>query len=583
MKLDTIATTTDRFQRWVKLLAKREWAYLLILFVGVISFTPNLGTFGLWDIDEAHNAECAREMWEAETVVVPTFNYALRTDKPAMLYWWIEACYSLFGVNEWSARLPSVMAAVCSLIVCYEIARRLFSSVTGLLSSLILASSFMFAVSSHAVTPDALLILMVQLTFLTWIIAYDRRQPIWLLLCGCCAGLAILTKGPVGVALPGAVITFFLLWQKDWRFLWTKRTVQAIGLCLLVALPWYLYVGYETHWEFLKGFFLTHNLGRFSEPMEGHRGPFFYHLLVILIAFAPWSIFLGPTIWNSIKQGAINLDGKPWAYRLLLLWIGVWFLVFSIAATKLPNYVLPTYPPLAMLTAAFLVRWWKQSHADTVAASPSPALGWLWKCSLVFLMLLGVVLLVGLPVAAGWVRVDSLAERIIPNAGWLVVLGLVPITAGWLTWRHWSRNEIGWGIATLAAACIVLTASLGAFGPPAADSSRASKPLAIALHELIGNRDVRVSFHPNFYHPSIVYYLQRQVIRCKDQNDALETMQARIPTFMFVPARHWPALAEQLAGQFTIHEQRHDFTAGQDILLISNQAPVKVMTDEVKR
>lgn len=88
-------------QQWVQVLARRQWAYLLIVGVGLLMFLPNLGQHGLWDIDEAHNAECAREMWESNNFIVPTFNYALRTDKPAMLYWWIGLCYSLFGVSEW--------------------------------------------------------------------------------------------------------------------------------------------------------------------------------------------------------------------------------------------------------------------------------------------------------------------------------------------------------------------------------------------------------------------------------------------------------------------------------------------------
>lgn len=582
MTTDAQPSTSERFEHSVRLLARRQWAYLIILCAGLLTFLPNLGNHSLWDVDEAHNAECAREMWEAGHVIVPTFNYALRTDKPAMLYWWIEVTYSLFGVNEWAARLPSALAAIGSLLVCYEIARRLFGSPTGLLSSLILASSFMFAVSSHAVTPDAILILMVQLTFLTWIIAYDRRQPIWLLLCGCCAGLAMLTKGPVGVALPGAVIVGFLFWQRDWRFLWNKRSLQAVGMCLLTALPWYLYVGYETHWEFLKGFLLTHNVSRFSEAMEGHRGPFFYHLAVILLAFAPWSIFLGPTIWNSLRHRAINQAGKPWAYRLLLLWIGVWFVVFSIAATKLPNYVLPTYPPLAMLTASFLVQWWKQRSSATVEATSTGHIvvpGWLWKCSLACFILLGLALLIALPVVAGWVQVDALANRIIPNAGWLMVLGAVPIVAGLVTWLRWSHHEVGWGIVTLTAGSLLLTACLGAFGPPAADASRANKSLALSLNELIANRDVRVTFHPDFYHPSLVFYVQREITRCKNQEDAVDTMQAKVPTFMFVTARHWPKLSEQLGGKYTIHDQRHDFTAGQDILLISNQVATTQHSD----
>lgn len=575
--------TNSTFRTWAHFLARRRCAYLLLLSIGMLTFLPNLGQHGLWDIDEAHNAECAREMYEAGNLVVPTFNYHLRTDKPAMLYWWINLSYSLFGISEWSARLPSVLAGMGSLLLCYEIGRRLFGNVTGLLAGLILASSFMFSVSSHAVTPDAILIFNVQLTFFWFVLAYDYRDPRLLVLVGLGAGLAMLTKGPVGIVLPGTVILLFLLWQRKLRFLWSFWTLHAIGWCLLLSIPWYLYVGYETRWDFIKGFFLTHNLSRFNAPMEGHQGPFFYHLVVILVAFAPWSIFLGPTIWNSMRERVVNPHGKPWAYRLLLCWIAIWFVVFSIAATKLPNYVLPTYPALAMLTAAFLVRWWKQAEAAKLAAmavSEAPAEPqiarplvptWLWRTSLICLMAIGVILLMALPLLAGWIPLSVLTDRTLPYVGWLLPLALVPILAGVLTWKRWSHNDIGWGIACVLAGSITLTACLGAFGPLAADQERASKPLAQTLHDLIGNRDVRVGMHPHYNRPSMIFYLKREVIRCRTTDEALETLQAKVPTYMMVPAKSWPALADQLAGRYTIHDQRHDFTAGQDILLISNQ------------
>ena len=143
-----------------------------------------------------------------------------------------------------------------------------------------------------------------QATLLSFVIAYDRRQPYWLLAAGCFAGLAMLAKGPVGVVLPGAAILGFLLWQRDLKFLWHRATWQAFGLACLVAVPWFILVGLETRWYFHAGFFLTHNFSRFNAPMEGHRGPFYYHLVVILAAFAPWSIFLGATVWRGMRPAA---------------------------------------------------------------------------------------------------------------------------------------------------------------------------------------------------------------------------------------------------------------------------------------
>lgn len=569
--MESVRNHANNWHVWAERLSNRSWAYVLILLTGMLMFLPNLGRHGLWDIDEAHNAECAREMYEAGNLIVPTFNYQLRTDKPIMLYWCIEACYRFFGVSEWAARLPSVLAGLCSLIVCYEMARRLFGSATGLLSGLILSSSFMFSVSSHAVTPDALLILFVQLTFLTWVISYDRQQPVWLLLTGCCAGLATLTKGPVGLALPGLAVVLTLLWQRDLSFLWKRRTIQAFLMCCLVALPWYIWVAVETHGEFLKGFFLIHNLSRFNAAMEGHTGPIIYHFVVILVAFAPWSIFLGPTLWFTFSKRSENSE-KLWGQRLLLCWIGVWFVVFSVAATKLPNYVLPTYPPLAMLTGAFLVRWWKLSTNESGWQMP----GWVWKVCLVWFVFIGIAMMIAVPLITGWISLAPLDGRTLPQAAWFLPLSLVPLVFGWLCWKNWSKNQVGWGVATFVIGSLILTASIGAWAPVAADQERASKPLAQMIQQYMDKADIRIGTHPKFYRPSVVFYLQHEIVRCNTEAQVLEILKTRIPTFMLVPAKEWPSLSGQLAGQLTVLDRRHDFTAGQEILLISNQGTQKV-------
>src|SRR4051794_10752642 len=135
----------------------RAGHYVLLLSVAAAVSLPNLGGPSLWDVDEAHNAEATREMIEAETWVVPTFNYQLRVDKPALLYWCQMGTYELFGVNEFAARLPSVLAAALTVLLTYELGRLLFGVAVGLLAGLILASAGMFCAAAHFANPDALL------------------------------------------------------------------------------------------------------------------------------------------------------------------------------------------------------------------------------------------------------------------------------------------------------------------------------------------------------------------------------------------------------------------------------------------
>ena len=125
---------------------------------------PNLGAHSLWDMDEGVNAECTREMLEAGTWIVPTFNGELRTAKPVMLYWIQRPFLATFGPTEWAARFPAALLGMGTVLLVYELGRRMFGVATGFLGGLVLASATQFCILSHAATPDAPLIFFTVLT-----------------------------------------------------------------------------------------------------------------------------------------------------------------------------------------------------------------------------------------------------------------------------------------------------------------------------------------------------------------------------------------------------------------------------------
>src|SRR4051794_21745173 len=127
--------------------------YGLLLGVGALMFLPNLGGPSLWDLDEGRNATAAREMLESGNWVVPTFNGSLRSDKPVLLYWLQMTCYAAFGVNEFAARFPSALASLLTVLLTYELGRRMFSSLTGLLSGLMLETTILFCAAGHFANP----------------------------------------------------------------------------------------------------------------------------------------------------------------------------------------------------------------------------------------------------------------------------------------------------------------------------------------------------------------------------------------------------------------------------------------------
>ena len=291
----------------------RGWHYFLLIVLAAFMFFLNLGGATLWDVDEGRNSECAYEMMQANNWVIPTFNSQLRIDKPALLYWLQIFSYLCFGVNEFAARFPSALAALGTVLLAYELARSMFTRTTGLLAGVVVATTPMLVGAGRFANPDALLNFCTVLTLTIFWLGLAERRWWWFVLLGGASGLAVLAKGPVGLLLPGAVVTLFLLWERQWSVAWDRRWFLAFWAFVLTALPWYIWVGVDTKGEFLSGFLWKHNLERGTSAMEGHRGFPGYYLVILLVGTMPWSIFLGAAcwfgVWSAIRQPWSRFEG----------------------------------------------------------------------------------------------------------------------------------------------------------------------------------------------------------------------------------------------------------------------------------
>jgi 4-amino-4-deoxy-L-arabinose transferase-like glycosyltransferase len=534
--------------------------YLLLTAIWAAVTLPNLGAPGLWDIDEGNNAEAAYEMRESGLVIVPTFNYELRVDKPALLYWLQMAAYSVCGVNEFAARLPSALAALAAVLITYELGRRTFGSSAGLLAGLMLASAVLFCASARFANPDALLDAFTVLQLFLFWRGYRRGGSLPFAALGAVAGLAMLAKGPVGIVLPAAVAVLFLAWQREWRRLFDSRLGLGVLTLLAVAAPWYIWVGVETKGEWLRGFFWTHNVHRIASAMENHHGPFYYYAAVLLIGFAPWSVFFGPAIPGFRDDLARPAAGRARdAARFLLCWLSVYLVAFTIVRTKLPNYILPVYPAVALLTARSLDRWRRQ-----LLPLPNSLLA----ASLLCLVLVGVGISAGLLIASGVVPAGVPAHRQLPALAALAVFGVVPVAAAVAAVVCLQRGARGGLIGAVAVGGIVLTTALAALGPVAVDRYKAPRSLAAALPADQTTRDVRIGTL-DYFQPSLVFYCQREVAKCNDEDSARRLLQAPLPAYLFVPAPVWDDLRSNLPGRELA--RHHDLYDGRDIVLVTNE------------
>jgi 4-amino-4-deoxy-L-arabinose transferase-like glycosyltransferase len=547
------------------MLAHRLTHYALLLTATAVLTLPNLGSHSLWDVDEGVNAEAAREMLESGTLITPQFNFEMRTAKPVLLYWLQMGSYSVFGVNEFAARLPSVLAAVLTVLLVYELARRMFGSATGLLAGLILASALEFCMLAHAATPDSTLLLFTVLTlYLFWIASRNNGRS-WFAPAGAAAGLAVLTKGPVGLVLPGTIIFLFLLWNHELKRLLDSRLYWGILAFLAVAAPWYILVTAETHGAWIKAFIGRENLGRFTQPMESHRGPIYYQLVGIIVLFAPWSIFLGTTAWHAFKEArrSNGTSESRAASRFLVCWVATYLVFFSIAATKLPNYVLPAYPALAILTARFLQQW----HTGKFVVPR-----WLGYTAIVGLGLVGVVVAGGIGVASGWIPVHGVKMPTFPTIGPWLTLGLIPISGAAIAWWSMHRGYAGRVVPIVAVTSIAFTASIAAFPITALDDYKAPRQLVADAGVNDTRRDLRLATF-EWFQPSVVFYSRREVEKLQTWEQAADRLAMPAPVYVFVPAPVWKAIRAQRpeSPEYRTAARHFDLYSNCEILVLTNQ------------
>jgi len=332
--------------------------YFWLLFgLSIVLLFPGLGKTPLWIYDEVRNAECAREMYERGDWIVPTFNGGLRTLKPPLHYYFMFGGFKIFGVTEWGARFFSAVFGVLTIFITYFFVKKYSSPRQAFITSLVLLASSHFLFEFRMSVPDPYLIFLNTASIFTAYLFYKEKRNYWLWLCAITMGLGTLAKGPVAIALPGAAIFIWLTWEKRLKEILSWKILVAGIIMCAVALPWYLLVHKETNGEWTKGFFLQHNFGRFSEPMEGHGGPFIIVPIIILLGLLPASIFIG----ESFKKFRTRF--KDPFLKLALSVVGIFVVFYSISSTKLPNYAMPCYAFVAILLGSFINKAWEENKA----------------------------------------------------------------------------------------------------------------------------------------------------------------------------------------------------------------------------
>ena len=547
-----------------------RWSHYALLAAAHLLMTlPNLGAHSLWDMDEGINAEAAREMLESGNWITPYFNYELRTGKPALLYWFMCVSFQLFGVNEFAARLPSVIFGLGSVLVTYELARKMFSPSTGLVAAIALASCFEFCLISHAATPDSPFVFFLTGSFYLYWIGSEGNRRSWFIPFGAATGLAVLTKGPIGLGMPGLVVLGHLLWTGRLRTLWDRRLLYGALTFIAVAGPWYGFVTLDTKGRWLQAFLWTDNLVRFSQPADNHSGGPFYHVITIVVMFAPWIVFLPAAIWYGIREARrpqVEGEDASSKYRFLLVWVLAFLIVFSVAATKLPNYVLPLYPALAILAARFLERW-------RLGLLQVPR--WVIIETILATLSVGVIMLLGLLFVSGTVAIPFPVKgfHVFTSLASSIPISLIPIATAIVVWKFVRSGRRDAAVTTFVSGAILLLALISSIPTVAMQDSKVPSHFAeeAGLHQ--PNRDIRIASCRWLRH-SMVFYARREITRIDDFRRVSEYLALPRPAYLIVPENVWGELSKSLTVPVQIISKRYDMYSRQQILVVANRHAV---------
>jgi 4-amino-4-deoxy-L-arabinose transferase-like glycosyltransferase len=313
-----------------------------------VLFFYALGDIGLIGPDEPRYAAVAREMVATGDYITPRLYGTPWFEKPPLMYWLASIGYLIFGVNEAGARFPSAFTATLIIFLVYWCGRTLWDRTIGFLAALVLASSIGFFAFARAASMDMPLTACLTMALVFFLAGFNDATPqrrYWFYAFYASMGLGVLAKGPVAVLLPVLSFAGFLFLRGKWGDLKTWYP-KGLWITAAIALPWYVLCTIANGWEFIQVFIINQNLQRFTSTIHGHQRPFYFFIPVLLLLTFPWTFLLISAMRRRLGRND----------HVLLWWAIVPFVFFSLSGSKLPGYILPIVPPLALLVAKELVQ-----------------------------------------------------------------------------------------------------------------------------------------------------------------------------------------------------------------------------------
>lgn len=521
----------------------------LLLAVGLLLFVVNLGGYPVYTKGEAREAVIVLDMLHGGGLALPMRAGVELPSKPPLMHWLGALLSLLFGrADEWTVRLPSALFALGGMLACYAYVRRLFDEPTAFLAALILGTTLQYLQAGSGARVDMTLTFFMEIAFFQFVALAEgvsrRTTPLYFAL-----ALAVLAKGPVGLALPVMVAAVWLVRERRLRTLRTLGLGRGALIVLALAGGWYAAAIATGGMPFVRKQLFAENVFRLlpsSAFQPGHSHPFYYVELALLAGFMPWSAALVIPVAMALK--------RPPAPNPRLSYVFVWFvlvlLFYNLPVSKRGVYLLALYPALATLLAVY---------ARQVAEDSTPVARWLKPLqalagfALLLSALLAAAVLLGLafypaPLSAACALIGIMTPGFLPALGAAVAAhrvaaaGLTVASAALALYAFASRATIERVAAVTVAGAVCLTLAANLFVQPALGRTLTLKPFAQRLDALVGGSSVGYLGALNY---GVAFYTGRHLPLVSLNDSAL-------PCYLIAPRRDYEMLGPAANRHFAI-------------------------------
>lgn len=511
---------------------------LLIIAICAVTFFAGLGTTALWEPDEPRFAEATRQMLVRHDYLTPWFNDRPRFEKPVLLYWLQLPFFAALGATETAARLPSAIAGLLAVLATFAIAREFVSRRAGLLAAVVLATTFRFVLYARQGLTDVPVAAAVTLAVWAMTRALNGSGGrAWAWTAWAFAGIGVLLKGPVGLLAPVIWSVWALL---DGGIAGLRRTRPPAGIiiCAAIAAPWFIAMVMMHGRAFVDVALGYEVVARYLPPdFPGRDRGFFYYWGVWLGDGAPWSLFVLPAIWWAVR----SRETLPGGERRLLLLAGTWFatvlLVFSVSQYKLPHYILPAYPAMALIVGAF---------ANAAAEGRVRPMLWRLPAYVSAIALAACAVLLWLLLARAFELPPFSGAYVLPilfAAGALIVVALASPLAG-------SRPL--WTFAALAIALALAYGTLCLYiAPRELRRFQPGPELAAAVRQHVSDAEP-LAVAGNYGAPGLVFYARRRVRQLADRQELLAYLSDPGRRHCIMPEAELRAISPQVRRRLVV-------------------------------